>query len=412
MNKILYLQCNMGAAGDMINAALFELLSDEDKEKYLKVMNRDDLDICVSPEKNTKCGIVGTHMNVYVKGQDEGDMMHEHSHDHGHHHHASLHDVEHIIDSYELPKSVKEKALSVYKLIAEAESHAHNKPVSEVHFHEVGMKDAIADVVGACFLLSLVNPDRIIISPVNVGFGHVHCTHGILPVPAPATAYILKNAPIYQGMVEGEMCTPTGAALLMAIKSDFGSMPVMTVEKTGYGMGKKEFPEANCIRAFLGYEVNMEDNVLMEKSAAKDSEQILELSCNIDDMTGEELSYAADELMKSGALDVYIEPIIMKKGRPANKLVCMCKVEMKQSMTELILKNTTSWGVRARTFDRCFMERHIETVSTEYGDVRVKIGEYMDIKKWKAEYEDIAKIAKENGLSLREIESIVAGKMI
>lgn len=418
MGKTLYLECNMGAAGDMITAALYELLEEKEKEEFCQVMNKEELGIRVVPEKVEKCGVQGTHIKVLIGEQEEESCdkhikehshhkhhhsNHEHTHhhsqqEHTHHHkhfHASLAEVHSIIDSYPVKESVKNRAKAVYEQIAEAESHAHGKPVSEIHFHEVGMKDAIADVLNTCWIADKLLVDNIIVSDINVGFGEVHCAHGILPVPAPATAFLLQGAPIYQGEIRGEMCTPTGAALLQHLNTGFGRMPAMKIEKIGYGMGKKDFPQANCIRAFLG-----------EESESL-SDKIVELSCNLDDMTGEEIAFATEILRTAGALDVYTETIVMKKNRPGIKLVCICKPADADRMAHTILKNTTTWGVRRLEYDRYILERHVENIETEYGCVRIKKGNGYGITKWKPEYEDMADIAESKQISIKEVEQAV-----
>ncbi|MCI8408463.1 MAG: nickel pincer cofactor biosynthesis protein LarC [Lachnospiraceae bacterium] len=396
MSKTLYLECNMGAAGDMITAALYELLDEKEKKEFCQVMNKEELGICVVPEKVEKCGVQGTHIKVLIGGQEE-ESCEKHIKEHSHHKHlhASLAEVHSVIDSYPVKESVKNRAKTVYKQIAEAESHAHGKSVSEIHFHEVGMKDAIADVLNTCWIADKLSVDKIIVSDINVGFGEVHCAHGILPVPAPATAFLLQGAPTYQGEIRGEMCTPTGAALLQHLKTNFGKMPVMKVEKIGYGMGKKDFPQANCIRAFLGEE------------SEKLSDKIVELSCNLDDMTGEEIAFAAETLRMAGALDVYTETIVMKKNRPGVKLVCICNSIDTDRMVQMILKNTTTWGIRRLEYDRYILERHVETIETEYGCVTIKKGTGYGITKWKPEYEDMAAIAESKKISIKEVEQAV-----
>lgn len=420
MEKVLYLECNMGAAGDMLTAALYELLGEDDKKEFCQVMSREELGIQVAPEKMEKCGVQGTYMRVLVDGQEEMEHDHEsgHGHEHGHnheahnhthgehghvhgenshthehsgHHHASLADVYAMIETYPVGTAVQMAAKAVYEQIAAAESHAHGKPVSEIHFHEVGMKDAIADVINVCWIVNRLAVDKIIVSDINVGYGEVHCAHGILPVPAPATAFLLQGAPIYQGEVRGEMCTPTGAALLQYIHTEFGRMPVMFIEKTAYGMGRKDFPQANCIRAFLG------------ESATVASEQVVELSCNLDDMSGEEIAFACELLRENGALDVYTESIGMKKNRPGVKLVCMCRETDVDILLPLILKHTTTWGVRKAEYERYTLDCSIKTVETEHGPVRIKTGEGYGITKSKPEYEDLAEIARKEKIALKKI---------
>ena len=257
--KILYLDCGMGAAGDMLTSALLELIPD--REEFIKELNELGIPhVKFTAEKSVKCGITGTHMTVTVHGEEEGEHHHhhhdgEHHHHHHdehlhepshgechehHHHHSGMHEIEHIISHLKISDKVRQNVLAVYNLIAEAESHAHGKPVTEIHFHEVGTMDAIADVTAVCMLMEKINPDKVYATPVHVGSGHVHCAHGILPVPAPATAFILKDVPIYGGKINGELCTPTGAALLKTFVDSFGEMPVMKTEKIGYGMGKKD----------------------------------------------------------------------------------------------------------------------------------------------------------------------------
>lgn len=402
--KTLYLDCSMGAAGDMLAAALLELLPDPDA--FVAELNALAIpDVKFSREASVKCGITGTHLQVTVHGQEEGahdhhhahshDHEHAHHHDHGHshHHHASLHDIEHIVRGHlSLPATVADDVMAVYRLIADAESKAHGKPVSEIHFHEVGTMDAIADITAVCLLMHRLAPDEIIVSPVHVGSGQVHCAHGILPVPAPATATILQDVPIYGGSIQGELCTPTGAALLKHFADSFGEMPVMRTSAIGYGMGKKDFPAANCVRALLG-----------ERSAASDD--VIELCCNIDDMTGEAIGYAFDKLFAAGALDVYTIPIVMKKSRPGHLLHVMCREADKDALVRALFAHTTTIGIRENHFRRYTLDRHIETIETADGPVRRKCSTGYGVSREKFEHDDLARIADAQGLSLREAEA-------
>lgn len=259
--KILYLDCGMGAAGDMLSAALLELLPEP--EKFLEKLNEIGVPgVIYRSVACVKNGIKGTRMEVLVHGEEEGEHgrdghAHGHAHEHAHketaHHHATMEEIENIFARLAMPDDAKRDALAVYKIIAEAEAAVHGLPVSEVHFHEVGAMDAIADVAAVSLLMRELGAERVVASHVQVGSGTVRCAHGLLPVPAPATALILKGVPIYGGDILGELCTPTGAALLKHFVSEFGSMPLMRVEKIGCGMGKKSFFErANCLRAMLG----------------------------------------------------------------------------------------------------------------------------------------------------------------
>ena len=302
--KTLYIECVMGAAGDMLTAALLDLLSVEEQQAFLEQMNRLLPGVQVKVNPAQKCGVQGLHVQVLVNGEEEHghDHPHEHDHGHGHHHHATMAWVEQTIQKTDLPPEVKEQALQVYRVIAQAESAAHGCPVDQVHFHEVGALDAVADVTAVCLLLHMLAPEKIIASPVHLGSGQVRCAHGILPVPAPATAYILQGVPAYTGTIRGELCTPTGAALLKTFAQSFGPMPVMVTEKVGIGVGNKDFEAANVVRVFWGCDAEQEQ---------KKKEQIVELRCNLDDMAGEAIGYASELLLEAGALDVYTAPIQM-----------------------------------------------------------------------------------------------------
>ena len=242
-------------------------------------------------------------------------------------------------------------------------------------------------------LIDSLSPDTIIASPVNVGSGYVHCTHGILPVPAPATACILQNIPIYAGSVQSELCTPTGAALLAHFVTSFEKLPAMRVSAIGYGMGSKDFPQANCLRAFLGESTEEAAHI----------EQIIELSCNIDDMTAESLSFAAEILFENGALDVFTTPIGMKKSRPAVMLSCLCLPADSSLMTHLILRHTATLGVREKSCLRHRLPRSEHTIETPYGSVRIKTAQSEGIKKSKIEYEDAARIARSQNIPLADV---------
>lgn len=452
--KTLYLECGMGAAGDMLTAALLELMPDP--EAAVAELNGLGIPgVQFSKEAVSKCGIGGTHMTVKVHGEEESEEMfhhhhehhdhlhehehddesachehhhdhehiheghehhhdhthehshehihghiHEHAHEHGddghtHHHHSSLHDIEHIVCGHlNIPDQVKQDVMAVYGLIAEAESHAHGVPVTEIHFHEVGTMDAIADITAVCLLMNKIAPDQVIVSPVHVGSGHVHCAHGILPVPAPATAYILNGVPMYGGAVKGELCTPTGAALLKHFATRFGDMPVMRTEAIGYGMGKKDFEQANCIRAMMG-----------ETEDAGDS--VLQLECNVDDMTAEELGFAMEAILAAGALEVYTVAAGMKKSRPGTILCVLCHEDAKETLVRVIFRNTTTIGVREHRCSRYTLKRSFETVQTPYGDVQKKLSSGYGVTREKYEYEDLARIAREQGLSLAEVRKSI-----
>ena len=377
--RTIYLDCGMGAAGDMLTAALLELMPNQDA--FVEELNGLGIPgIRFTAEKCEKCGILGTHMKVTVHGEEE---------DGHHHHHGHLADIRGIVSGLPLPTMVKLDILAVYEEIAQAESHVHGVPVEHIHFHEVGTMDAIADVTAVCLLLHRLAPDKIIVSPVHVGSGQVRCAHGILPVPAPATAYLLRGIPIYGGSIDGELCTPTGAALLKHFATEFGQMPVMKVQAIGYGMGRKDFPRANCVRALLG-----------ETEAPIDA--IVELRCNVDDMTGEAVGFALELLLENGALDAFTLPIGMKKSRPGVLITVLCREEKKEAMVHLLLKHTTTLGVREFPCRRYALSRTMEVVNTPFGPVRKKVSSGYGVRREKLEYDDLAKIAKEQHISLAE----------
>ena len=393
--KILYLECGMGAAGDMLSAALLELLSD--RQAFLDKMNALGLPgIHVEAEKAIKCGITGTHIKVTVDGKEEepGDI-HPHDeclpvHMNSCHHHSSVEDINSLIDGLAVSGRVKADAKAVYSLIADAESQVHGQPVHEIHFHEVGMMDAVADVIGVCLLMEAISADEVVASPVNTGSGYVHCAHGMLPVPTPATAVLLNGIPAYSGQIQAELCTPTGAALLKYFVNRFGDRPVMKTEAVGYGMGKKDFDRANCVRAFLG-----------EKEGER--EKITKLECNLDDMTGEDIGFAMEQLFKAGARDVHTQAIGMKKSRPGVMLSVICLPEDADRLAALMMKHTATLGIRRQDMSRYVLKREIETVETRYGTVRIKIASGMGVTRRKAEFNDLTELAEKHGVSLSAI---------
>jgi uncharacterized protein (TIGR00299 family) protein len=420
----------MGAAGDMLMAALMELCPDPDS--FIAQMNTIGLkDTVITANKCKKQGITGHQISVVLKGNleeetadlhdhhdaddhhhddrthhhhdtnghhhDHDDRTHDH-HDHDDHVHSGLDHILDQIDSLDIPKRVKEKAGLVYALLAEAEAHVHECPIGDIHFHEVGTLDAIADIVGCCLALDLIAPDRIVVSPVHVGAGQVRCQHGVLPVPAPATAHLLRTAPIYGGTVMGELCTPTGAALLQAFANSYGPMPVMAVSTIGYGMGKKDFDRLNCLRAFLGNE-------------SREEAPVYELTCNLDDITAEELAFACDMIFTSGALDVYAVPIVMKKGRAGHLLTALAKADDKDAVATALLTHTTTRGIRISSCERMTMSYRHEPVDTVYGTIDVKISSGYGISKVKPEYDQVATAAKAHQVSFAEVSHEALSKL-
>lgn len=396
--KTLYIDCPMGAAGDMLSAALYEIMPDRDSAlSKLNSLGIPGVEFIAEPSE--KCGITGTHMTVKVHGEEESEHMHHHEHEHIHghehehehgHHHAGMEDIRKIVGGMNAEEKIKEDVMKVYRLIAEAESRVHGKPVELIHFHEVGAMDAVADIAAVCLMMNELSPERITVSPVNVGSGTVKCAHGILPVPAPATALLLKDVPIYSNAISGELCTPTGAALLKYFADGFGNMPVTVPEKIGYGMGKKDFPAANCVRVILGND-------------GSDDGTVYELKCNLDDMTPEALGYAMDVLFKEGALDAFTEAVGMKKSRSGVMLTVLCREKDREKMVRLIFKHTSTIGIREIKTRRYVLDRQTEEVESPYGKLRIKVSLGYGVKKVKPEFEDVREIAEKNGISIEDV---------
>lgn len=433
--RTLYLDLGMGIAGDMFSAALFDLLNEDQKQEYLKTVNSLGLDgVRVSAETVSSSGICGVHMQVLVHGQEEaGQDLHEkdqeidrhedhqltqgtdqhedcqpepetdrkgerllehrtHGSEHSYTHHG-IGEIHHIVAGFDISEEVKSHILAIYGEIAKAESAVHGMPVEEIHFHEVGSLDAIVDVTSACLLMDMLAADRVTASPVRVGYGQVRAAHGLLPVPAPATALLLRGLPVYAGQIEGELCTPTGAAIIRHFVRDFGPMPAMRLSEIGYGIGGKKYTSLNAVRAFLG-------------ETDREGDRICELTCNLDDMTAERLGFAMDRLYAAGAAEVYMVPATMKKSRPGVVLVVLCQEEQRQALVESIFKYTTTLGIRESIQQRYILGRRIETVDTDLGPIRKKLALGYGVNRAKYEYDDLARIARERSCS---IEDVIAG---
>lgn len=382
----------MGASGDMLSGALLGL--HPDPEAFISRLNTllgGKAEASISKDK--KCGITGTHFSVSINGSTENENMYDFPSGINRHH-SSVSDIKEFISSMELPERVRDDALSVYALLAEAEGKVHGQTVENIHFHEIGTLDALADILSFCMLINELAPDQILASPVHAGSGTVKCAHGILPVPAPATEILLRDIPWYTGDIPFELCTPTGAALLKHFAVSFGPMPVMTVEKTGIGTGSRDLEAANILRAFLG-------------DTSEQNERIIELKCNLDDMTGEELGFAMERLFEAGALDVYFTNISMKKCRPAVCLTCMCREEKRGELLESIFKHTTTLGVREYVCSRHSLRRSFEVAETPSGEVRIKTSSGYGSVHTKAEFEDLAEIARSRNISLFEAREMI-----
>ena len=328
------------------------------------------------------------------RGKSEGGHRHDREM-HGHHEHKSLAHILHHVGHLALPEKVKGDVAAVYQLLADAESRAHGRPVGEVHFHEVGALDAVADIAAVCWLLAELAPDEVVVSPIHVGSGTVRCAHGILPVPAPATAFLLEGVPSYSdGAVQGELCTPTGAALLKHFATRFGPQPTMSVKAVGYGAGAREFEgRANLLRASIG-----------ESVAGGDADEVFELDCNIDDMTGEEIAFACERLFAAGAKDVVTIPMTMKKGRPGVMIQALCAVADHDALVAAMFRHTTTLGIRETRCRRQVLARREETVALPGGTtVRRKVSEGYGVRRAKLEFDDVAAAARAADLPIRDV---------
>ncbi len=425
MAGFLYVDCFSGASGDMLLGALLDAGG---QEAYLRAqLGRLGLgeEFRLNVHKTVKKGVAVTSAHVKLltpQGEVDADAprpearvatvplkrvklhKHGHGHDHGHDH-GHEHDHEHgpqghsheggrrlpdildLIRAAELPGRAESIACAAFQLLAGAEGQVHGVAPEQVHFHEVGAVDAIVDIVGVALLIDRLAPDKIVVSPVNVGSGFVRCSHGLMPVPAPATAEILKGKPIYAGPLRGEMCTPTGAALLCAIADEFAPLPALTAGRIGYGAGQRDLDALNAVRVFVC-------------DAEPDTDEIGVLACHIDDMTGEQIAYLMERLMAVGALDVCVAPLTMKKGRPGHALTVMCRVGEERAMSAFLMAESTTLGVRVSRSRRIIAPRNVGMVATPYGDIAIKRAG----GRAKPEFESCRAAALQHGASLMDVQ--------
>ena len=388
--RTLYIDCGMGVAGDMLTAALLDLLDAQGQADFLREINAALAGkAVVTAEPDVKCGVRGLHVRVTIGGVEEGQEPAE-EHGHRHHHHNGIQEIRELIDAMPLSDSVRFHAREVFDSIAAAEAAVHGRDMEHIHFHEVGTIDAVADVAGVCLLMEKLGPGQVICSPINVGGGTVKCAHGVLPVPAPAAEILLRGKPWYESDIRTELCTPTGAALVTHFADRFDNAPILRVEKSGYGTGTKNFDRLNAVRVLLG-------------EAAGEPDYLLELQCNLDDMTGEELGFAMERLFDAGALDVWTTAIGMKKNRPGVMLSVLCRRAQHDALLRCLFRHTTTLGVREMLCPRYPLERSFRKAETPWGEVTVKRSEGWGIEREKPEFEDLARIAREQDLSLWEV---------
>ena len=360
--KILYFDCSSGISGNMTIGALLEIINDENYLlNEIKKLNIDGYEIKIS--KKVKNGITGTYVDVLLEHEHHHKHKeHNHENEHTHHHeHRNLSDVNKIIDNSTLNEEVKKLAKKIFLRVAKAESKVHNKPLEEVHFHEVGAIDSIIDIVGTAILINKINPDKIVSSTVNDGYGFIECAHGKMAVPVPATSEMFSNSNVKfrQIEIDTELVTPTGAAIIAELATDFMPLPEMQVEKIGWGSGSKDLQIPNVLKVYYG---NIED----------EKDDIVVMETNIDDCGGELLGYTQELLFKNGALDVFFTPIFMKKNRPGYRMSITCKQEDKLKLQNIIFRETTTIGIRYRKEHRAVLKREIIEIETKYGKIKAK----------------------------------------
>lgn len=396
MSRALYFHCHAGISGDMTFAALIDIGVPEEHLRTELSKLELDAEFKLEVASAMKMGISGTQVRVH---QLRPTSIDDHGHDHGHAHNHSHDDartyreIKEIIGSTALSKGAIDRALDMFRLVGEAEAKIHNKPLDEVHFHEVGAIDSIVDIVGVAIALEYLKVDAILCGPVELGAGRVQCAHGNFPVPAPATSEILKGVPCTGGDFEGEATTPTGAAILKSNVDHFQPKGVFTNETVGYGIGHKDFDVPNVLRVLLGsYEAGATSDI----PAASN----YEITTNIDDMSAEGFQPMLDRLFEAGASDAFLTPIVMKKGRLAQSVTVLCRAENRDMLAKLLMSESSSIGVRIKPIWKQMLEREIRIVKTSFGDVSIKIVTLPDGgQRWKVEHDDILSISRDTGES-------------
>ena len=382
--KVLYFDCSSGISGNMTLGALTEIVGDENYLiNELKKLNIDGYKIKVS--KKIKNGIAATYVDVILE--------HQHHHHDGHtHEHRNLYDIEQIIDNSTLNEEIKKLSKKIFMRVAKAEAKVHNKSINEVHFHEVGAIDSIIDIIGTAILINKINPDKIISSVVNDGYGFIECAHGIMSVPVPATSEIFasSNVKFRQIDVDTELITTTGAAIIAELSDKFTTLPSMTISKIGWGAGTKDLAIPNVLKVYYG-------------NIQEENENIVVMETNIDDCASEVLGYTTEKLFQNGALDVFYTPIFMKKNRPAYCLNVVCKKEDMLKLQNIIFKETTTIGIRYHFEYRTELEREIIELNTKYGKIKAKKVNNNGEEYVYPEYEIMKELAEKHNIPLKEL---------
>ncbi len=392
--KIAYFDCFSGASGDMILGALMDAgLSLEVLKKELAKLHLSHFDLQV--KKILKKGIGGSQALVILEED-------HHHHDDHHPQHRHLHDIKEIIGKSDLEEPVKERSIKTFTRLAEAEAKVHQTSIENIHFHEVGAMDAVIDVVGSVAGLAAMGIEKIYCSPLHVGAGTVTCAHGTLPVPAPATAELVRGKPIYSTGVQGELLTPTGAAILTTLSAGFGSLPAMTVEKIGYGAGTSEPAIPNLLRVIIGEAPYEKDET--EKTSGYETDQVAVIETSIDDMNPQIYDHLMQRLLGMGVMDTFLTPLQMKKNRPGTLLTVICRPDRLGGVSDFIMRETTTIGLRWRVDNRIKAHRTIQEVQTRYGPVRFKTGRVGDeIVNAFPEYEDCRHLSLEKNIPLKDV---------
>jgi uncharacterized protein (TIGR00299 family) protein len=403
--KTLFFDCFSGISGDMTIGALLDLGLDFGYLKSeLRKLPVEGYELKVS--RVVRSNLSATKFDVLMDDGLEHEHDHHHAHHHGHSHshfHRKASEILSMIGESKLSAGAKHFATNIFTKLAISEGKVHDVRPEDVEFHEVGAIDSIVDTVGAAIGFDALGIERFLCGSINVGSGFIHCQHGVMPVPAPATADLLRQATIYQKHAQTELVTPTGAAILAAVVNEFGPLAGFVTDRIGYGAGTKQFPDfPNCLRLMFG-----EERGVAVQPAQPASGQVIVIEANIDDMTPQNFGYVTEKLLAAGALDVFTVPIQMKKGRPGHLLQVLAPAEAADDLSRMIFQETTTIGIRRHTVDRTTLAREFVTVETEYGSVKIKVSKLDgNVVNVAPEYEDCARIARETGVPLKQIQAL------